>query len=386
MEEKYAKDTIVYETLKVFGNILFETVIGSQAHGTSTPKSDVDTTFVYMAPQAWLYARADYKPHLRLSKDRVGYELEHFLGLASTSNPSVNELLFSPEDCWISKNPIYDLLHSQRHKLLSKTAKDAYLGYAASQIRKAQGMEKFQNWDKSRTERKTPMDFCWVISNEKGYDTIPLRDFMELHGIQEHELGVTNVNHAPNVFSLFRGDNFRGIFGDNSDQILFSSIPKEMNSIALMSYNQDAFKMHNADWKRYTTWKKEVNRDRWVETKDGKSIDAKNVMHLVRLMEMNREIATGKGCLVRRPNREELLAIRNGERNLDEIIAWAEVEEEEVKKLYEQSDLPKTVDMQLVRQILLRMRSDFYMQLPSTHINNIITYPNAFLQRTASPS
>lgn len=103
-ENSFKADTAIYDDLKARGHILFETVIGSQAHGTATPKSDVDTSFVYMAPQEWLYVRSDYRELLQLSKDRVGYELEHFLNLVATkNNPTCLENLFSPEDCWILK-------------------------------------------------------------------------------------------------------------------------------------------------------------------------------------------------------------------------------------------------------------------------------------------
>jgi len=306
--------------------------------------------------------------------------------MLSSNNPTCLELLFTPEDCWVIKNSIYDHLLGQKSGFLSKTAKHSYLGYAASQIRKAQGMEKFQNWSADRTQKKGPLDFCWVISNKKGYDTKPLKEFMEERGIMADELGVTNVNHAPNVFALFHGSEFRGIFGENSDQILFSSVPKEMESIALMVYNQNAYKMHNTDWKRYTEWKENANRDRWVETSDGNFIDAKNIMHLVRLTQMNREIATGKGCVVRRPNREELLSIRNGERNLDEIIKWSVTEEKEIAKLYETSTLPDSVDMGFVRELLLKMRAEFYGKPSDQHINNTITYDNRFTQALAGSS
>ncbi len=378
--EKYAKHQAIYDELRRSGHILFETVIGSQAHGTATPKSDVDTSFVYMAPKSWLYVRSDYHAHLRLSKDRVGYELEHLLDMLASANPTCMELLFAPEDCWILCHDIYRRLLNNKERFLSKVAKSSFLGYATAQIRKAKGMEKFQNWSSERTTRKEPMDFCWVIDGKEGYNTIPLRQFMEREGILEHELGVTNIDHAPNVFSLFRGSEFRGIFGSNSDQILFSSIPKGMTSIALMVYNQDAYKMHAADWKRFKEWEENTNRERWVKTTAGDFIDAKNVMHLVRLTQMNREIASGQGLKVRRPNRDELLAIRNGERDLADIIKWSEREEKEIIEMYKNSDLPDSVDMEWVRGLLFEMKAEFYAQASSMHVHNTEVFNNQFLQ------
>ncbi len=376
--EQYQKHTEIYNDLKRKGYILFETVIGSQAHGTATPQSDVDMAFVYMAPQDWLYVRANYHEHLRLSKDCVGYELEHFLKFIASNNPSSMELLFSPEDCWILRHPLYARLHAAREKFLSKVAQKAYLGYATAQIRKAKGMEKFQNWDADRTKRKEPIDFCWVI---QGHRSKSLKDFIDdtLGHLELDKLGVANIDRAPNTFALFHGEGLRGIFGDNSDQILFSSIQKGQEPIGLMVYNQDAYQMHTADWRRYTEWKANNNKARWVKTDGGDYIDAKNVMHLVRLTQMNREMAEGKGCVVRRPNRDELLAIRNGEKNLQEIIDWSDREEKQIKELYAASTLRDQVDMEFVKSLLLDMREDFYLTSQSHHVVSITNYDCKFL-------
>lgn len=380
-ENKYAGHQAIYDELKAKGHILFETVIGSQAHGTATPASDVDTSFVYMAPKEWLYARTDYQPFLRLSKDCVGYEVEYFLELVAANNPTIFEALFTPEDCWVMKNIfIYDMVQSRRNEFITKVAKSSYLGYAAAQIRKAQGMDKFQNWSTERTTKKEPLDFCWVIDHKVGYSTLPLKRFLDEKGIDQGSIAVANVDHATHVFALFYGnDAFRGVFGENSDQIIFTSIPKGMESIGLMFYNQDAYKMHNADWKRYSEWKKNANKNRWVQTEGGNSIDGKNIMHLVRLTQMNREIASGQGCNVRRPNKEELLAIRNGDRQLSDIIAWSNKEEKEIIALYDKSDLPEKVDMGMVKAILLQMRTAFYAQSDAERINNIKVYENKYL-------
>lgn len=387
-DNQYTKHRAIYEDLKARGHILFETVIGSQAHGTATPKSDVDTSFVYMAPMEWLYDRGDYHDFLRLSKDHIGYEIEYFLQLVAANNPTIFECLFTPEDCWVLKNePVYDIVQSRRNEFITKVAKNSYLGYAAAQIRKAQGMDKFQNWSAERTKKKEPIDFCWVIDTKSGYSTVPFTKFLADQGLDIGSIAVANVEHATHVFALFHGhDSFRGVFGGNSDQIMFTSIPKGMESIGLMFYNQDAYKMHNADWKRYMDWKENANRDRWVKTSDGNSIDGKNIMHLVRLTQMNREIATGQGCIVRRPNREELLMIRNGGKTIDEVVKWSVIEEKQIAELYKSSHLPDKVDMQMVKGILHQMRSTFYAMTEEQRLANIKVYDNRYLKVAAIAS
>ena len=83
--------------------------------------------------------------------------------------------------------------------------------------------------------------------------------------------------------------------------------------------------------------------------------------------------------MVRRPNREELLAIRNGEKNLDDMIKWSVTEEKEIADLYSKSDLPEKVDMDMVRDMLLQMRRAFYASSDQEHLDNTIVYDNRYI-------
>ena len=65
---------------------------------------------------------------------------------------------------------------------------------------------------------------------------------------------------------------------------------------------------------------------------------------LVRLMRMCREILTTSRVVVKRPDREELLAIRNGAWSYDQLIEWAEKQDAEMNELMEKSSLPKSPD------------------------------------------
>jgi len=67
---------------------------------------------------------------------------------------------------------------------------------------------------------------------------------------------------------------------------------------------------------------------------------------LVRLIRMCREIITTGQVIVKRPDREELLAIRNGAWSYEKILVFAEKEERELNELYSSCNiLPKTPDV-----------------------------------------
>jgi uncharacterized protein len=65
--------------------------------------------------------------------------------------------------------------------------------------------------------------------------------------------------------------------------------------------------------------------------------DTKDAMHTVRLLKMGLEILRGQGVIVRRPDAQELLAIRDGAWSLDEVLRWANDAETELDHLYETS-------------------------------------------------
>ena len=98
------------------------------------------------------------------------------------------------------------------------------------------------------------------------------------------------------------------------------------------------------EWDQYQNWKETRNAKRSaLEEKYG--YDTKHAYHLVRLIRMCREVLMTGKVIVKRPDREELLAIRNGAWSYEELIAFAEREELLLNELYNTSTvLPKVPD------------------------------------------
>ena len=80
----------------------------------------------------------------------------------------------------------------------------------------------------------------------------------------------------------------------------------------------------------------------------------------MRLIRMSKEIGRGEGIIVRRPDAQELLAIRRGEVDLDSLIDTAELEIKEMDKIFEESDLPKGINPELVNELLIKIRREYY--------------------------
>jgi hypothetical protein len=391
---------LTHEYLVENGLILFETIIGSQAYGTQTPTSDIDKKFVYILPQDFIYGTT-YTPQIEINKDYMGWEIGRFLELLGTSNPTVLELLNSPQDCIITKHPLFDIILKNKDNFITKGCKDSFGGYARQQITKAKGLNKKQNWEKDKVTRKDLLDFCYVLKGEKS---IPWRTWNN-GKYDEKFIGAVNVPNGRDVYALFydskasfihstllseeKKEAFKQVLRDAgkpmglgykglvkvgveedgegkenyglSNQLRLSSIPKGEKSFVSIVYNKDGYSEHCKDYKEYQEWLNNRNEARYVEVKGhGQRIDGKNMMHCMRLIRMAKEIGQGKGIIVRRPDAAELLAIRRGEVDLDGLIDIADKELKSIDEIFETSNLPKKIEPSLVHELLVQIRTDFY--------------------------
>ena len=71
---------------------------------------------------------------------------------------------------------------------------------------------------------------------------------------------------------------------------------------------------------------------------------------------MNKEILTTGKVIVKRPDREELLYIRNGGWTYEQIVEYAEKEEKEIDELYKTSNiLPHTPDTKFLDNLCIEL-------------------------------
>ena len=80
--------------------------------------------------------------------------------------------------------------------------------------------------------------------------------------------------------------------------------------------------------------------------------DTKDAMHLVRLMRMGIEILEGKGVVVKRPDADELQAIRNGEWELSKVLNHAEELKLRLRELEATTTLPENPQHELANKLM----------------------------------
>lgn len=351
-------------------NLIFKAVVGSQAYGTAIPTSDIDLKGVFLESTDHLLGFG-YREQIEVGKDETYYELRRFLQLLQSANPTVLELLYSPEDCILFKHPVYNILLDHRDKFLTTQCANSFGGYAIAQIKKARGLDKKMNWEKSRVERKTVLDFCYVYQDGL---TKQLTHYLRENDMKQELCGLAKLNHIRDCYALhydyqlqYGQDTFiriieplgyKGIIGDNSNEVRLSSIPKHSQPQVLMYFNKDGYSIHCKDYREYQEWLEKRNTQRYVDSQShGQQIDGKNLMHCVRLLDTAMEIATDKTIHIRRPNAQELLKIRRGEVKLEELLDRCEEDVKKLDNLFASSGLPESVDKDLVQNILLEIRN-----------------------------
>lgn len=374
---------------------LYLVIRGSHAYGTNVETSDTDYSGVFIQSMNDILGNKYTEQINDDTNDTVIYEVRRFLELLGSNNPTVLELLNTPEDCIIYKDPAFDLILNDKEKFITKICAKSFGGYAKQQISKAKGQNKKQNWEKDKVTRKEVLDFVYVIEGEKS---IPWKVWNN-DRYEEKFIGVVNVPNARDIYAVYfdkdafcmfsesvsestrktlinirkesgqyMGFGYKGLVktgeglnSAESNQLRLSSIPKGEEPICVITYNKDGYTQHCNDYKSYQTWLEQRNESRWVDVKShGQKIDGKNMLHCKRLMEMAKEIAKGEGIIVRRPNAKDLIAIRKGEVDLQTLIDSVEKEIIEVDKLFDNSELPDSIDIEFINNLIVKIRKQIY--------------------------
>ena len=403
--------TLTFQDIKDKGLLLYEYIRGSQAFGLATETSDTDTGGVFMCPiESLLGLGFDYKEEVASSKhDDVWYELNKFFRLLLSSNPTILEALFVPDDCVLYEHPIMTEIKKHKHLFVTKKCFKPFGCYAVSQIEKCRGLnKKIVNPVK---ERLTPLDFCYTF---KGQGSTKIINWLDNRGLKQNYCGLVNVPNMHDMYDLyydwglhFQNENitlddiidsrklnyqnnnikklvdfiielyniqseeelkywfnkitpigYRGITNEDmtSNELRLSSVSKDELPLCHMSYNQTGYTKHCIDYKNYKDWEKNRNPIRY-ESNLNKNYDAKNVSHAFRLMQMCIEIARGEGIKVRRDeDRQFLLDVKHHKYEYEEIIKKLDEKKIEMDEAIKNSTIPDEIDREKVNQLLLNIR------------------------------
>ena len=347
---------------------------GSHANGLAGPHSDVDERGIYIVPPQRYAGLSAIPNQISDAKgDHVYYSLRRVVELIGESNPTLMEILFTPQDCILACTGVLQPLFGVKTQLISQALVHAKLGYAMGQIKKARGQNKWINQPQPENA-PVAQQFCHWLPAAFEVDTLPGRPkpLAQLPVPLEH-CHVARVEHAEHWYRLYHlGANARGVFRGGGLPVC-EAIPKELESscyLGLLMFNEQGFQRAKLDHHNYWHWRAERNDARWLaqerSLQEGGQLDydAKNLMHCMRLLFSARNVLEHGVPLVRVTGEigAELIAIRSGQFSYKELIQRADALVSLCEAALTTSQLPEQCDQNLLNKVFWQVNANFQAQ------------------------
>lgn len=334
---------------------LYRYIRGSHCHGIATERSDTDWGGVFlMCNEALMTVIPDiYRDELGDSRhDDTMWELNKFTRLLTTSNPTVLEALFVDDRFKEYVDPAFRIFFENRNSFLTKECFKPFGHYAASQIRKARGLNKMIN--KPILERKTPMDFCYITY---GNDTKSCAEWLEMFNLTEDQVSLAKLNHIKDAYAVFIYPG--GFCKPNGNDVHVNNLPKGLSAIGTLFFNRDAYMIHCTEYKAQKTWEKERNQARY-ESNLNKSYDAKNMSECIRLIRTCTEIACGDTYHVNRKGIDDdfLLKVRAHAFEYEQLMDIAMLNIDQMDQAIKHSTIPDCIDRIAVDEMMMNIRRE----------------------------
>lgn len=322
---------LTFDDIQNKGLLLYRYIRGSVVYGTNIETSDTDEGGIYICPNDQLLDLGfDYQDEVCDKKhDTCWWEIGKFMRLLLSSNPTVLEALFIPNDKILYEHPIITKLKKYRNMFITKQCFKPFGGYAVSQIRKSQGQNKKIHWDITQMTRKTPLDFCFTFDSNQG--SVNIQNWLEERGLDQKNCGLVNIPNMQNMYGLYydfgqhmelakidinyfcdennKNDKFIkymydtfldmfykqemdykynmlhlwnkfktpigkhcGIISQDgtSNEIRYSETQKGEKPICFMSYNKSGYESHCRQYREYEEWKNNRNKARYENNLEGK--------------------------------------------------------------------------------------------------------------------
>jgi uncharacterized protein len=296
--------------------VIFETVHGSTAYGLARAESDIDLKGVVVGPRSWYLGYTAGPEQLELSPDHVRFDIRKYVRLAAEANPTLLEMLFTDPEHHRIVTEAGQLLLDHRHAFLSRHIANRFGGYALSQLKRIKT---------HRAHLLHPPTHA------------PMR--------AEFKLPEHTVIPADQLAAA------EALLGDERNDVIAADVSP--NFLELLA-RERRYKTAKQQWSAYQSWLRTRNPARSdLEAKFG--YDTKHAMHLIRLQRMGLEALTTGELIVTRPDRDELLGIRDGMWSYDQLEAAADENDQQLRSAATNSPLPMEPDTILLESLCVEI-------------------------------
>ena len=346
---------------------IFYTLSGSRLYGTSDENSDYDYRGVCIPPEKyWWGFHSKFSQYAPQDADVCVYGLQKFVQLAAQNNPNVLELLWVPQKYWKQSTPHWETLVENRHLFLSKRCYFTFRGYAHSQLRR---MRSHRGWllkgDLAKPERE---DFGLSQQREVSSELITSANELinlHLHDYDiESQLSALPKEEATGLRVSIREflEHALALSKQDSDTRVWEATGKLLgydDNLMELLRKERAYQRANKEYKSWVTWKKERNPRR-RESEERHGYDTKHAVHLVRLLQMCKEILADHTMYVERPDADTLLMpIKRGEWSYDKLMEYEESSIAQLAFLYEDSKLQHKPQVPKIEDLSIKVAQQF---------------------------
>jgi len=371
-------------SLDLARDAIFVTLAGSQAHGTAREGSDVDLRGACVAPldvrlslsrrfeqhegalegplgeavSAKIRAHPTASRGLAVKTEAVIYDVAKLLELAAAANPNALEILFADERDWLHATPRWRRIHDARRRFLTRKVKDTFHGYAMAQLARIQT---HRGWLLSPPERRPVRadfglpDEATLSRDDQNRLEQAIAETIRGFGVDDVEMpkaARVAVEHRMRAFYIAAAGPAAGdAEGLRAVATRALGLPRAVvDALAAERRYRGALRR----WEAYEAWRAERNPAR-AELERRFGYDTKHAMHLVRLMTMGVEALATGDLSVRRPDADELRAIRDGALSYEALVARAESLRAQMVAAAASSSLPADVDPAFVDALVLEL-------------------------------
>lgn len=295
-------------------NIIYFTLGGSHAYGTSKETSDIDLRGICLERPNELIGLDSFEQVEHKDPDTVVYTVRKIVNLLCNCNPNCIELLATrPEEIILIK-PDGQLLRDNIDLFLSQRATHSFGGYATAQLRRLQ--------------------------NALARDHYPKEEKVKhmMKSIQNQ------LQHFKDTYNNFDEGSIKLWIDENTSEIMMDI---NLKKYPLQDYKNIWSEMQNV----VRDYNKLNNRNK---KKDDEHLH-KHAMHLIRLLIMGTEILEGKPVQTYRVEREFLLDIRNGKYNFEQIFKMVDELEKKFDYAKKNSPLPLKPNHNKINELVMEI-------------------------------
>lgn len=338
--------------------LLSSFLTGSRLYGTNTPDSDVDTRGVFLPPKDYVFGflRNCFKVEDK-ETDTMYHEMKSFFKFAMKCNPNIIEYLFIPPDQMLHSSPEWRLIVMNRDLFLSNKAKNTFSGYAFAQMKR---IKHHRAWLLHPPKKKPVREDFGMSTNDKScLSKSEIGAFNEIIAAYLQQIGSYHIL-KDQLFDLNKTHNYKAII-KNTTNLNFDAVKKIVpfdDNIMMALEKEKAYGSALVQWQHYQNWLKHRNPYRAeLEAKFG--YDTKHGLHLYRLVEECRELMTTGNITFPRPDREHLLAIKDGIYTFEQLMEKFKKVNDELEEILKQSILPDNPDVNKIDKMCIMINQEY---------------------------